>query len=170
MKYNPDIHHRRSMRLKNYDYSRKGLYFITICTQNRVCFFGDVKNDEIILNGAGKTVETCWLEIPSHFPHVKVDAFCIMPNHIHGILIIMESVGAKNFLPLRHGTSKTIGSIVRGFKIGVTKWAYQHTPYQKLWQRNYYERIIRDENELNHIREYIIENPLNWQEDKYYNG
>jgi len=113
MKYNPDIHHRRSIRLKNYDYSRKGLYFISICTQNRLCLFGEVKNDEIILNGAGKTVEKCWLEIPSHFPHVTLDAFCIMPNHIHGILIIIEFVGAKNFLPLRHGTSKTIGSIVR---------------------------------------------------------
>ena len=113
MKYNPDIHHRRSIRLKNYDYSRKGLYFISICTQNRLCLFGEVKNDEIILNDAGKTVEKCWLEIPSHFPHVTLDAFCIMPNHIHGILIIIEFVGAKNFLPLRHGTSKTIGSIVR---------------------------------------------------------
>ncbi len=158
-------HSRRSIRLKGYDYSAPGAYFVTVCTQNRECLLGEIVEGEMVLNVTGKVVEKCWLEIPSHFPHVKLDAFCIMPNHIHGILIIIESVGAKKFLPLQHGTSKTIGSIVRGFKIGVTKWVRQHSPGQKIWQRNYYEHIIRDEIDYNRIYEYTQNNPLKWELD-----
>ena len=139
------------------------------------------------LNAAGRVAVHCWYEIPAHFPNIVLDAFVVMPNHVHGILLITDTnvgatVGAKNFSPLRktpqpkpppaetnptpRGTSKTIGSVVRGFKIGVTKWMRQNTEYYHIWQRNYYEHIIRDENELNRIREYIINNPAKWQTDR----
>jgi len=150
--YNPEKHHRRSIRLRNYDYSQTGVYFITLCTQNR----------------------ECWFDIPVHFPHVELDEWVIMPNHVHGIWFIMGIiVGAKIFSPLPttgrpRGTSKTIGPIMRGFKIGVTKWMRQNNVIHNVWQRNYYEHIIRDETELSEMRKYIINNPINWQNDKNY--
>lgn len=176
------IKSRESIRLKGYDYSQKGAYFVTICTYKHKCLFGDMKNGKMGLNDAGRVVEKCWDNIPEHFPHVKLHEFIIMPNHIHGIL----SVGAKNFSPVRgnhppvrgnhppagnerpRGTSKTIGSVVRGFKIGVTKWMRNNKIICNVWQRNYYEHVIRDENDLNRIRGYIVNNPLKWAEDKYY--
>ncbi len=173
--------HRRSIRLRGYDYSRPGAYFITICTYNRACLFGEIADDEMVLNEAGRIAEKCWHEIPSHFPHVRLDTFIIMPNHIHAIVILAEQpvdgtdVGAKNFSPLRphatavrrsSGTSQTIGSIVRGFKIGVTKWMRQHTDVYNVWQRNYWEHIVRDEQELHRMRRYIIDNPAKWATDR----
>jgi REP element-mobilizing transposase RayT len=120
-------HHRRSIRLRGYDYSQVGAYFITICTHERICLFGEVVDGEMRLNNAGRMVEQCWNEMPTHFPHVKLDEYVIMPNHVHGILVITVAVGAISFSPLQmpHGTSKTIGSVIRGFKIGVTKWFRQ---------------------------------------------
>ena len=97
MKYNPDKHHRRSIRLQGYDYSQRGAYFITLCTKNREHLFGEILNGEIQLNEFGKITQQCWLEIPNHFPHVQLDKYIIMPNHIHGIIVL---VGAKNFSPL----------------------------------------------------------------------
>ncbi len=172
MPYNPEIHHRRSIRLKGYVYSQAGTYFVTICTQGRRCLFGDIINGETALNDAGKIAQQCWLEIPNHFPNTELDEFVIMPNHIHGIIFINDIVGAKNFSPLRneskpHSPSKTIGSNVRGFKIGVTKWLRQNTDIYNVWQRNYYEHIIRDERDLNQIRDYIINNPIKWALDEY---
>ncbi|NLY75111.1 MAG: hypothetical protein GX075_07375 [Firmicutes bacterium] len=192
MKYNPDKHHRRSIRLKGYDYSLIGAYFITICTKNRQCLFGEIIDDTMVLNDAGRVADNCWNNIPAHFPHVELDEWIIMPNHIHGIILITMHlnrdvvVGAKNFSPLPRpdipdisdirdihdnhprprGTSKTIGSIVRGFKIGVTKWMRHNTDVYHVWHRNYWEHIIRNENELNKIRNYIRNNPLNWRNDK----
>jgi REP element-mobilizing transposase RayT len=179
MKYDPAIHHRLSARLRGYDYSRAGMYFVTICAQNRECLFGEIIDGEMWLNDAGKMVQICWNAISDHFPHVELDAFVVMPNHVHGILSIVRAinVGAKNFSPLQrqssqqpHGTSKTIGSVVRGFKIGVTKWMRQNTPVRNIWQRNYWEHIIRDEPELNRIREYIRNNPAQWESDKLFVG
>ena len=168
----PDIHHRRSIRLLGYDYSQEGAYFITVCTHNRECLFGEIVDGNVVLNDAGRNAQQCWQEIPSHFPQVVLDEFVIMPNHVHGIVLITDSVGAKIFSPLQptssrpHGTSKTIGSMVRGFKIGVTKWMRQHTPTLEVWQRNYYEHVIRDESELNRVREYIANNPVYWLSDE----
>ena len=88
MKYSPHIHHRRSIRLKRYDYSQNGAYFVTVCVQNRKCLFGKIENGEMVLNDAAKIIEKYWQEIPEHYPNVILDAFVIMPNHIHGILII----------------------------------------------------------------------------------
>ncbi|GAB4324730.1 MAG: transposase [Candidatus Zixiibacteriota bacterium] len=164
---------RRSIRLQGYDYSQAGAYFVTICTHGRACLFGDVADGKMRLNSAGRVVEQCWNDIPVHFPHVELDAWVIMPNHVHGILVIVDPVGANNYSPLRtdatsrpRGTSKTIGSVIRGFKIGVTKWMRQHTTIYDVWQRNYYERIIRNDESLNRIREYIANNTLQWELDR----
>ena len=173
IKYNPDIHHRRSIRLKGYDYSREGMYFITMCTHDHMCLFGKVENEEIKLNEYGKIAEKCLLSIPDHHPYANLHQYIVMPNHIHCIIEI--TVGANDDSPLqpqtdhpRHGTSKTIGSIVRGFKIGVTKWFRKNTDIHTVWQRNYYDHIIRNENSYCRIANYIINNPLKWQDDKYY--
>lgn len=176
MKFNPDVHHRKSIRLRDYDYSKAGVYFITICTHERLPLFGKIIDAKMVANDAGVIAEKCWLEIPDHFPHVKLDIFVVMPNHLHGIIEIRDivganPVGANNYLPqpsLRHGTSKTVGSIVRGFKIGVTKWFREHTDIQEVWQRNYHEQIVRNEEGYVKISEYIQTNPQKWQEDTYH--
>ncbi|WP_029215059.1 transposase [Kallotenue papyrolyticum] len=181
-RYDPNRHHRRSIRLPGYDYTQPGAYFVTICTHERAHLFGQVVDEGMVLNALGEIARQCWLAIPDHFPHATLDTFVIMPNHAHGIIWIVDddgaknvgakNVGAKNFSPLRsdeqpHGTSKTIGSIIRGFKIGVTKWARQHTTVHTVWQRNYYEHIIRDERALTAIRQYILDNPRRWHLDRY---
>jgi len=172
-RHDPDHHHRRSIRLRGYDYSRAGAYFITVCTQGRACLFGEIVDETMILNGAGRVVEKCWTDIPAHFPHIELDGFVVMPNHVHGILLITETVGANNYSPLRSppssqqrpGTSKTIGAVIRGFKIGVTKWMRKDALIHNIWQRNYYEHIIRSEDALQRLREYIMTNPIRWAED-----
>ena len=182
-------HHRRSIRLKDYDYSQYGAYFVTICAQNRECLFGEIIDGAMVLNKLGQITHQCWQDIPKHFPQVELDEFVIMPNHVHGIICI---VGANNYSPQQTpestpplvrandysplpaipcGTSKTIGSMVRGFKIGVKKCARlvrenNHSSQQPIWQRNYYEHIIRDESSLDLIREYINNNPLKWELDE----
>lgn len=165
--------HRRSIRLCEYDYSQEGAYFVTLCTQNREALFGQIVDGVMCLNAAGKIVEQCWHNIPTHFPRADLDNFVIMPNHVHGIIIITDkpfhgtNVGTKDFSPLPpHGTSKTLGSIVRGFKIGVTKWLRTNTRTHDVWQRNYWEHIVRDELELGQIREYIQNNPAQWSLDE----
>ena len=153
MEFDSATHHRRSIRLPGYDYSRAGAYFVTICTHNRECLFGEIMDARMVFNDGGRMVQTCWGDIPAHFPHVELDEFVVMPNHVHGILVIVDStVGAKNFSPLKTqsplqyaepansptGTSKTIGSVVRGVKIGVTKWMRQNPLIHDVWQRNYW--------------------------------
>lgn len=166
--YDPQHHHRRSIRLKGYDYAQAGAYFLTLCTKDRACLFGDIVDDLMLLNVAGMVVDECWKAIPSHFPHVALDAFVVMPNHIHGVLRIGDTVGAKDISPLPSrclGTANTIGSVIRGFKIGVTKWMRANSDIHDIWQRNYYEHVIRDESSLNRIREYIADNPASWADD-----
>ncbi|MEX1002931.1 MAG: transposase [Crocinitomicaceae bacterium] len=191
MAYNPTIHNRQSLRLKGYDYGAEGLYFLTICTQDRLHLFGDIKNNEMQLNSSGEIAKKCWLDIPMHFPHAHLHEFVIMPNHIHGIVEITENVGivgskkfsalqyqpdisSQPYQPEKHGfspafksPSKTIGSIVRGFKIGVTKWMRQNTTIHTIWQSNYYDHIIRNQSDYYRIAEYIIKNPQKWQTDKF---
>lgn len=169
MCYNPEQDHRRSIRLKGFDCTQQGAYFVTVCTQGKLCLFGAIVEAKVILNDTGRIVEKCWRDIPAHFPHVELDEFVVMPNHVHGILRIVEPIGAKDFSPLQtqkpSGTSKTIGSVIRGFKIGVTKWTRQHTPGLDVWQRNYYEHVIRNEIALERARQYIMGNPAQWDED-----
>jgi putative transposase len=172
------MHHRRSIRLKGYDYAGEGLYFITICTSEKQYLFGQFVDAQMQLSDIGAQAQKCWAEIPQHFPNVVLHEYVIMPNHVHGII---EIVGAKNLSPrvtddsefgtranddspLRpNGTSKTVGSIIRGFKIGVTKFAGH-----SVWQRNYYEHIIRDYVDYLRIADYISDNPKNWNRDKFY--
>jgi len=193
MNYDPTQHHRRTLRLRGYDYSRAGAYFVTICTANREYRFGEIDDGAMKLNDAGQAVNRCWNDIPNHFPHATLDEFLFMPNHINGIVFINNTphtVGTKNFsspknvsrakgfspLPLSphsspslpQGTSKTIGSIVRGFKIGVTKWIRQHTSIHDVWQRNYWEHVIRNDTELDETRQYIQNNPKQWELDDLY--
>jgi REP element-mobilizing transposase RayT len=164
---------RKLNRLNGYDYSQDGYYFVTICTKNREHFFGEIKNAEMQLNEYGEFAKKCWLEIPIHFSHVILDEFIIMPNHIHGILIIENKnttnmVGNKNFcsLPWQTKLSKSLSSVIRGFKIGVTKFFREKNNYEFSWQKSFYDHIIRDEKALFKIREYIQNNPLKWKLEK----
>ena len=183
MPYNPEIHHRRSIRLKGYDYSRAGLYFITICCQNRICRFGKIENGEMILNDFGKIAYDEWNKFPERFPNIALDAFQIMPNHVHGIIaLVNDSVGA-GFTPALDmdtpdkwaGTSPapTIGDIIGAYKSLVANQCLEicklRNEYMgKLWQRNYWEHTIRNEQSYQQIADYIISNSINWQKDKLY--
>lgn len=123
----------------------------------------------MVLNDAGAIADQYWYAIPEHFPNVVLHEYIVMPNHVHGIIQLVgaKNNGTKNISPPR-SPSKTIGSIVRGFKIGVTKWMRQNTDVQNVWQRNYYEYIIRDERTYQNIVRYIINNPMNWKQDTFY--
>ncbi|MBO1048762.1 MAG: transposase [Dolichospermum sp. DEX182a] len=169
MSYNPQIHHRRSIRLKDYDYTQEGAYFITICTKNKQCIFGDIKQGEMQLNLLGTIARDYWQEIPQHFPHIKLDIFVIMPNHIHGILWIIEKIKTTN--QQRNFGEMILGSIpcvIRSYKSAVTKKINQichQKGISSVWQKNFYEHIHQDEKSLEIIRNYIINNPLNWEND-----
>jgi len=220
---------RQSIRLKEFDYSAPGWYFVTICIKKRAHYFGHTENGKMILSDIGKNAAQCWLEIPKHYPNTVLNEFTIMPNHLHGIINIVvgaqylvpfnampdstqhlvpdpmpdsmgvqsmrvqdgmrigvqstrvqdieplrDSVGVKNIESQRdemrenkfqHIIPGSIGAIVRGFKIGVTKWCRNNKHEYFAWQRNFYERIIRDERELNNVRNYIMNNPVNWEND-----
>ncbi len=177
MKYDPDKYHRRSIRLKGYDYSEAGAYFVTICTQGRECLFGDIVDGEMRLNDHGEIIEKYWEDLSTHYSCIESDEFVIMPNHFHGIIVI---VGAQFIAPFDCDTinqnkkqgainrAPTVGEIVRAFKARCTH-AINHirtTPGTSLWQCNYYEHIIRNEEEINRIRKYISENPAKWTEDE----
>ncbi|MFH0891475.1 MAG: transposase [Candidatus Falkowbacteria bacterium] len=230
MKYNADIHHRRSIRLKGYDYSRNGAYFITVCAQDRECVFGKIVNGGIYLNDAGEMVDRQWNELPNRFRNVRLGEYIVMPNHFHGIIFIVGTppvgaplVGAPNNGAPNNGaphanagntipgaptafrapttfraptafrapttfraptrgaptvtgwtaTNTVVGGIIGAFKSittneyirGVKTDFWQ--PFDgKLWQRNYYEHVIGNENELNRIKQYIIDNPSKWKTDR----
>lgn len=151
--------------MQSYDYSRAGLYFITICTVDRQPLFGEIVNGQMLLNDAGIIARNEWQKTSEMRPNVVSDEFVVMPNHLHGIINIQESV--------QHGRvqrAPTVGDIIRGYKSTVTKQINQLSGNSKLpvWQRNFYEHIIRDETAYLKIAEYIQANPLRWQEDTYY--
>ena len=162
-------HHRRSIRLKDYDYSQSGAYFITICTYNKECLFGEIVDSQTHLNKFGWVISEEWLRSIKLRQEIELDEFVIMPNHIHGIVIIIESnVGATGRSPLLKGPKpKSIGAFVAGFKSAVTKRinSIRGTPGMPVWQRNYYEHIIRSEKDLQNITDYIEANPSLWDED-----
>ena len=192
MKYDATKHHRRSIRLKGYDYSQAGAYFVTIVTQDRACLFGEVVGGEMQLNDAGRIVLAEWDTLPGRFPTVELDAFIVMPNHVHGIIAISTddmtsnagvNVGAGLVPALRatiratiRATTRvapTVGDIVGAFK-SLTTVLYTHGVKQsgwpsfrgRLWQRNYHEHIIRNDESLNRIRQYILDNPACWASDR----
>lgn len=184
MKYNPEIHHRRSIRLPKYDYSQPGVYFVTICAYQKNCLFGEGKRFKIFLNEWGQLVENEWKRIPARFPGYQIGPFVIMPNHGHGILVNvtgkdMSCVGAgqkSEFCfgdplsapPLRRRPH--LGLVIGEFKATTTRLinGLRHTPGQPVWQRNYYEHVIRDEEDYLRIVEYILNNPLRWGTDALY--
>jgi putative transposase len=168
-KCNPEKHHRRSIRLKEYDYSTPGAYFVTICVNDNRCLFGKVKSGKVVLSRVGKFVYQCWREIPYHFDSVKLVIFAIMPNHFHSILFL--DVGARFIVPkmgfdksnpyIKNNpmvlTQPTLGKIIISFKAKTTHQIRKYTKFNNFqWQRNYYEHIIRNEEKLNLIREYIL--------------
>lgn len=174
VKFNPQTHHRRSIRLKEYDYSNAGAYFVTIVTWQREFLFGEIVNGEMKLSRYGEIVQKWWNEIPVHFANVETGAFVVMPNHIHGIVFILERRGTVSVPdgntggetpPLR---TPTLGQILAYFKYQSTKEmnAVENTgTVTKFWQRNYYEHIIRSESDLQNKTEYIEANPMLWDED-----
>jgi REP element-mobilizing transposase RayT len=167
--FNMPLPNRQSIRLQNYDYSSPGYYFVTVCTRNMNFYFGKTVDGEMYLSGIGMITRQCWLEIPVHYPHVQLDKFVIMPNHIHGIIIIND-VRAQNSEPLQNKYQyiipRSLGCIIRGFKIGVTKWCRQNGHPEFQWKRNYHDHVIRNDKDLNRIRKYIRDNPLKWDIDK----
>ena len=203
MRFDPERHHRRSIRLKGYDYHQAGAYFVTICTQDRAFLFGQVVHGEMRLNEAGKMVYDVWNDLPAFYPGVQTDAFIVMPNHIHGIIILVGAdprvcpnadprvcpaqppvgvgpraypdSGPRAYPGQPQGVAPTMGlpDVVHRFKTmttkryadGVKRLGWE--PFRgRLWQRNYCEHIIRNEESLNRIREYILTNPMRWALDR----
>jgi REP element-mobilizing transposase RayT len=187
MPFNPQLHHRRSIRLQGYNYSQAGAYFVTLVAHERSDFFGEVVEDVMRLNHAGKIAGAEWQRLATRFPNLRLDAYIIMPNHLHGILIITEQpLEARPITPgasgdiafpatrnfdIAKGSSKlapqgpapaSIGAMIGQFKSRVTKRLKLPIP---IWQRNYYEHIIRDQAELDRIRQYILDNPRRWKTD-----
>jgi REP element-mobilizing transposase RayT len=165
-------HNRRSIRLKEYDYSQPGEYFITICTYNHECTLGEIINGEMRLNEIGKIAEEEWLRTPNIRPGIELDVFVIMPNHMHGIIVIKDEspipqVGTHSCASLQR-KPRSLGSIIAGFKSAATKRINEmrHTPSFPVWQNRFYDRIIRNDNELNKIRDYIHNNVLQWAFEK----
>ena len=175
MNYNPEGNRRRSMRLQQFDYSKQGAYFITICAYHRACLFGKITNDQMVLNQFGIIAQNEWMQSSKIRNEVEMDVFIVMPNHVHGVVFIIEQgdqkQGERPLAPTDYGfKSKSIGSLIAGFKSTVTKQinAIRGMPGAPVWQRNYYDHVIRNEESLNIIREYIINNPITWQNDKLY--
>ena len=174
-------HNRRSIRLKNFDYSQPGAYFVTICTISRKWLFGEIHGSAMHTNELGAIVETCWLAIPKHFGHVELDEFIIMPNHLHGIIWITDpETGTACRFSMNMGTCRvpteqfsrpvkgSLPTIIRSFKSAATKQTneWRKTPNTTIWQRGYFERVVRDEDALKCIRTYIKNNPCQWQKDR----
>ncbi|NJK45003.1 MAG: transposase [Pleurocapsa sp. SU_196_0] len=159
--------------MKNFDYTSSVAYFVTICTWQREESLGAVLCDETQPNALGKLVSNLWLEIPRHHPHVETDALVVMPNHLHGILTFVRRGLPRQTPVLAHAPAfghrvpSSLGSVIGLFKSAVTKQAREITanPELRVWQKNYFERIIRDDRELNAVREYISANPANWSGD-----
>jgi REP element-mobilizing transposase RayT len=189
VKFDPQKHHRHSIRLKGFDYASAGGYFVTVVTWHRECLFGQITNREMILSRYGEIVQKWWHEIPIHFSNVETGAFVIMPNHIHGIILIAGRRGTVP-VPENKGRNKishendipseirgretpplhtpTLGQIVAYFKYQSTKEmnGVDHTgTVTKFWQRNYYEHILRNDQDLQNKTEYIEANPLLWEKD-----
>lgn len=178
--FDPHVHHRRSIRLKGYDYSQGGAYFVTMVTFHRACLFGEVVNGEMRLNEAGKIADECWQAIPGHFPCVELITHVIMPNHVHGVFYIQDvaknqtaaipppSVGERHASPLPpHGVPRrSVGAIVGSYKSAVTKRIGRECGDAIGWQRNYYEHIVRNDREMDKIWWYIECNPVTWSTDE----
>lgn len=158
---------RKPNRLKYYDYSNAGWYYITICTKDHKNYFGRIKSDKMILNGLGKIADECWNRIGTVHKNVELDYYVIMPNHIHGVIIINGVVGDAKFASPTDRTKMELSKLIQQFKRTVTiKIKSRAYKLNFKWQRSFYERIIRNERELFNIRRYIHQNPLKWNLEK----
>ena len=175
MKYNPDIHHRRSIRLPGYNYSQPGAYFITLCAEQRQCIFGDIVDGQMILNQYGAIIADTYRWLCQHYPYFYTDEWVVMPNHFHAIMVITNEPcrgGSRTAPTINHRNPTTkrkpLGRLIGAFKTVSTKKIniLRNAPGTKLWQRNYYEHIIRNSDAMDKIRQYISNNPLSWQIDQ----
>ena len=197
--YNPNIHHRKSIRLKGYDYSQAGLYFITICVKDRECLFGKIIDGKMNFNDGGKIADECWLKISEHFLNVVLHEYIVMPNHVHGIIElkrvdaicnqISNNVGTRHIVSLPDNSESSVGTshvmsqhnqfskpipgsisvIIQQYKSSVTRFVNKTNVSHFRWQSRFYEHIIRDEKSYHRISEYIINNPKNWKDDDFFN-
>ena len=170
MAVSPEIEFRRHVRMRAFDYRSCYVYFVTVCTLNRECVFGTIANDAMSLSRRGMMVRDCWNDIPNHHAHVELDAFVVMPNHVHGILMfVADPVGATPASrPSPAGPSSgSLGAVVGSYKSAVTRTINRLRPGAgtKLWQPNYYEHIIRNDRAHDRIRDYIESNPARWARD-----
>jgi putative transposase len=201
-RYNPDIHHRRSIRLKGYNYSQAGGYFITLCCYDRQCLFGHVQNGEMTLNQFGKIAHDEWIISAQIRTEIKLHQFVVMPNHIHGIIEIKNGAGGRGDRPVAQKSMgggvlsmgdvvllegdqpvaptgvrptgpcpKSIGVMIAGYKSSVTAQinTLRNSPGLHVWQRNFYDNIIRDDESWQNIKNYIVNNPAKWLDDRFYN-
>lgn len=159
------LKHRVRLRLRNYDYSQPGAYFVTLCVHHRTCLFGNIDNSAMRLSEVGNLVTESWLWLAKQYHYVTLDSFIVMPNHLHGIVVIDSQEGGSRAAPTR---TKPLGSLIGAFKSVSTKSinALRNTPGMVLWQRNYFEHVIRDEADAMRIREYIANNPTKWALDE----
>ena len=183
---------RKNLRLQEYDYSQPGAYFVTVVTLERKCLFGEIRDGKIILNPAGRIIKSAWLDLPNHYRFVRLDQFCVMPNHFHGILWIVDDSGrggsvlgngprpdpeeAGKALESRNPETRPpvgqkangLSEVIRAFKSFSARRmnALSRTSGTPIWQRNFYEHVIRDENDLQNTRRYILENPIVWEMDE----
>jgi len=166
--------HRRSVRLREYDYAQPGGYFVTICTHDHKCLFGDVIDREMRLNELGEIADAEWRRTAEIRSEIALDAFVIMPNHMHAVVLIADDppTSSAAALPrtLRGTGHRSLSAIVAGFKAATTRRAnaLRRRPIVPFWQRNYYEHIVRSEQDLERIRQYVADNPARWKEDGYH--
>ncbi len=176
--------YRHSIRLPDYDYSQPGFYYVTICARDKKLMFGEIANGEIYLNEAGSIVQAVWSSMPERFPHVKLDAYMIMPNHMHGIIELLESdvdrannasraaqsiVSERNVInPLSARKRAALGEIIRAFKGATTNCIRTKVRPDFAWQEDYYEHIVRNDKDLERIRKYIFDNPAQRESDRFY--
>ncbi|MBC8334837.1 MAG: transposase [Anaerolineales bacterium] len=166
---NTEPRRRNSLRLKGFDYSQPGAYFITTVTQHRVCLFGEVVDGVMRLNNAGKIVKTVWVELPIHYPHVELGTFVVMPNHVHGVIILTDTVGVglrpAPTIPAKH---YSLSEIMRALKSFSSRRIHQTEKFsqKRIWQRGFHDRIIRNDAEWQKIHLYIETNPANWDDDE----
>jgi putative transposase len=176
-KFDPQKHHHRSIRLPGYDYSQAGAYYVTIVTYHRDPLFGEIVNEETVLSNIGQIAGECWRAIPDHFPFVELGAYVIMPNHVHGIVVITDQRrGAALLRPYDRPHANddphkinvkpgSLGAIIRSYKSAVSYRANKEHNITGIWQRNYYEHVIRDEKDLQNKTDYIESNPVLWDKD-----
>jgi REP element-mobilizing transposase RayT len=158
------MEHRKYNRLSGYDYSQNGQYFVTVCTYNRIEWLGKIENDRMILNECGQVISECWHDIPEHYRNVRLDESAVMPNHVHGVIVISNVIGTEQCsVPIKR---VSLSKIIKSFKDTCIKRIRSESGNISFsWQRSFYDHVIRNENELMEIREYILNNPKKWDLD-----